>query len=145
MHVTKPPVFLAVVTAGLVFMGSLLASAEPPLVQGAPRTSKGVELLKSQAVDLGAEIAGMDGWQLRLRLLRIAPGGQTRVHSHRNRPAAFYVIEGATTVVYGDGTAERLATGSTGYANRKTVHWHRNNERVPAVLLATDIFRSSGM
>jgi len=145
MQVKKLHISLAVIATGLVFVGDLIASAEMPLVQGTPLTSKGVELLKTQAVDLGQEIPGMAGWQLRLRLLRIAPGGQTQVHSHRGRPAAFYVIEGATTVVYGDGTAERYSAGGTGYANQKTVHWHRNNESVPAVFLTTDIYQSSEM
>lgn len=141
MHIRKPQIVFAVIAAGLVFMGGLVASADMPLVQGAPKTSKGFETLKTQTVDLGPEIPGMEGRQLRLRLLRIAPGGHIKVHSHAKRPAAFYVIEGATTVVYGDGTAKRFAAGSTGYANRKTVHWHRNNEDVPVVFVATDIFQ----
>ena len=81
----------------------------------------------------------MQGRQLRLRLLAIAPGGHIRVHSHRNRPAVFYVIQGATTVVYGDGTARRFAAGEMGFAKRNTVHWHRNHGTQPVVFVAADL------
>lgn len=132
---------VAIMAVGMLFLGALPASSELPLVQGAPATSNGFETLKSQIVDLGPEISAMAGRQLRLRLLRIAPGGHIEVHDHANRPAVFYVIAGATTVIYGDGTARRFSAGSTGYANRRTVHWHKNNEMVPVVIVAADIFQ----
>jgi hypothetical protein len=52
----------------------------------APETSGvGVELLAT--VDLGPEIAGMEGRQLRMRMVTIEPGGVFGpVHDHRGRP-----------------------------------------------------------
>ncbi|TNF91575.1 MAG: cupin domain-containing protein [Gammaproteobacteria bacterium] len=120
-------------------------AADAPLVQGAPANNKGFETIKKQTVDLGSEIPGMESRQLRIRLLTIEPGGHIKVHSHKNRPAAFYVIQGATTIIYGDGTVKRFPAGTMGYANKNTVHWHRNNEKEPAVFVAADIFQSEKM
>lgn len=134
--------------AGIVFSGwlamTLVAPAragEPPVVQGAPLGDEGIEVLGQQAVDLGAELPGMQDRQLRMRLMSIAPGGHTRVHSHRSRPAVFYVLQGATTVVYGDGTARRFTAGEMGSATRNTVHWHRNNGSRPVIFMAVDLFQ----
>ena len=125
----------------LVVSLALSVAADPPIVQGAPTADKGVETVMQEAIDLDGEIPGMGSRQLRMRLITIQPGGHISVHGHRNRPAAFYVIQGATTVMYGDGTVKRFVAGSMGRANRKTVHWHRNNEKQPVVLVASDIFQ----
>lgn len=137
-------------SAGTVILAATTAlgatpcvAADLPVVQGAPTADKGFEAVMQEIVDLGSEIPGMEGRQLRMRLITIQPGGHIRVHSHRNRPAAFYVVQGATTVIYGDGTVKRFAAGSMGHANRKTVHWHRNNENKPVVLVASDVFQRS--
>lgn len=124
-----------------LLLNSVAAFAAAPLVQGAPTASKGFETLGKQVVDLDREIPGMQGRQLRLRLLSIAPGGHIKVHSHKNRPATFYVIQGATTVVYDDGTARRFPAGTMGHANGRTTHWHQNNGKVPAVFVAADVFQ----
>lgn len=107
----------------------------------APTSHKGFKTLTKQVVELGPEIPGMEGRQLRLRLLTIEPGGHLKVHSHKNRPAAFYVIQGTTTVTYGDGTVKRFPVGSMGYADRNTIHCHQDNEEEPVVFVAADIFR----
>ena len=115
------------------------AAVEPP--PGAPTEHKGFETLKKQVVDLGPEIAGMEGRQLRIRLMTIEPGGQIKVHSHKNRPAAFYVIGGETTITYGDGAVKSFPAGSMGYADKNTVHWHQNNGKERLVFLAADVFQ----
>ena len=115
------------------------AAVEPP--PGAPTEHKGLETLKKQVVDLGSEIPGMEGRELRLRLLKIEPGGHIKVHSHKNRPAVFYVIQGETTITYGDGAVKSFPTGSMGFANKDTVHWHQNNGKEPVVFVAGDIFQ----
>ncbi len=65
--------------------------------QMAPQTwGVTVELLAS--VDLGPEIPGMEGRQLRLRMVTIEPGGVFGpVHDHRGRPGTVYVLQGTIT------------------------------------------------
>lgn len=135
-----------IVTAVLSLLLALGSSSsfagDVPIVQGAPTDDKDFKTLMKQAVPLEHEIPGMENRQLRIRLLTIEPGGHIKVHSHKNRPAAFYVIQGATTIIYGDGTVKRFTAGSMGVANKDTVHWHKNNEKVPVVLVAADIFQA---
>lgn len=145
----KTTTFGAIVLAHSMILGMTIASAadttfESAAVQpppGAPTSHKGFEAVKKQVVDLGSEIPGMEGRELRLRLLKIEPDGNIKVHSHKNRPAIFYVIQGETTITYGDGTVKSFPTGSMGFANKDTVHWHTNNGKEPVVFVAADIFQ----
>ena len=77
--------------------------------------------------DLGPEINGMAGRELRMRVLIIEPGGHIGIHDHKDRPAVVYALEGADTVTLGDGTVKVLRPGDTASANKNTVHWHRNS------------------
>ena len=85
----------------------------------------------------------MDGRQLRLRKLVIKPGGYIGIHSHKDRPAVAYILEGATTVTFGDGTEKRFAAGDSIAADRNTTHWHRNDEQVDMVLVTVDVRKVS--
>lgn len=107
--------------------------------QGAPHGNKGFKTVKSEALDLGPEIAGMDGRQLRLRLLTIEPGGYIGIHSHKDRPAVVYFLQGVDTVTFGDGTVKTFKPGDMGSAGRNTTHWHRNDGKEPVVFVAVDI------
>ena len=60
----------------------------------APKDNKGFTASKTTVVDLGPEIEGMAGRQLRLRLLTIEPGGHIGLHSHKDRPAVVYFLTG---------------------------------------------------
>ena len=120
----------------------LWIAASPTAVaeQTPPDSTRGVDILQLQAVDLGPEIEGMQERQLRLRMLTLEPGGHIGLHSHKDRPAVAYVIQGITTVTLGDGTVKRFSAGDSISADRNTSHWHRNDENESAVLLTADIF-----
>lgn len=107
--------------------------------QTGPIGNKGFETTKSQVIDLGPEIAGMEGRQLRLRLLTIEPGGHIGVHSHKDRPAVVYSLQGIATVTSGDGTVKMFKPGDVGAATKDTVHWYRNDGTEPVVFIAVDI------
>ena len=87
--------------------------------QEAPKDNKGFKTAKSEVVELGPEIPGMEGRQLRLRLLTIEPGGHIGVHSHKDRPAVVYFLQGTDTVIFGDGSVKTFKPGDTGSA------WHQ--------------------
>lgn len=62
--------------------------------QVAPET-KGVAVKLLATVDLGPEIEGMTGRQLRMRLVTIDPGGVFGpIHSHKDRPGTVYILQG---------------------------------------------------
>ena len=78
--------------------------------QVAPETSGvAVELLAT--VDLAGEIEGMEGRQLRMRMVTIEPGGVFGpIHDHVGRPGTVYVLQGTITD-HRDGVATDYGPG----------------------------------
>ena len=64
--------------------------------EDAPKDNKGYTASKTTVVDLGPEFEAMAGRELRLRLLTIEPGGHIGMHSHKDRPAVVYFVQGTT-------------------------------------------------
>src|SRR6266496_853461 len=65
--------------------------------QVAPET-KGVTVKLLATVDLGPEIEGMAGRQLRMRMVTIEPGGVFGpIHDHKDRPGMVYILQGTIT------------------------------------------------
>ncbi|MEG5563391.1 cupin [Enterobacter ludwigii] len=63
----------------------------------APET-QGVTVELLSVVDLGPEIAGMAGRQLRMRRVTLAPGAVFGpVHNHIDRPGTVFILEGTIT------------------------------------------------
>jgi quercetin dioxygenase-like cupin family protein len=108
--------------------------------QAAPKDNKGFKTTKTVTVDLGPEIEGMQGRQLRMRMLIIEPGGHIGIHNHKDRPAVVYFLKGTDIVTFGDGTEKRFNPGDMSTATKDTIHWHRNDGNEPVVLIAADIF-----
>jgi quercetin dioxygenase-like cupin family protein len=111
--------------------------------EDAPKDNKGLTVGKAAVVDLGPEIAGLDGWQLRQRLFTIEPGGHIGIHNHKDRPAVAYFIQGTVVVTRDDGTSQTFHAGDTTTETKDATHWHRNVGTDAAVLVATDIFKST--
>ena len=111
--------------------------------QTPPKDNKGFKATVKQVVDLGPEIDGMQGRQLRMRLLTIEPGGYIGIHSHKDRPAVVYFLQGTDTVTLEDGTVKVFRPGDTSSADKDTTHWHRNDGKEPVVLVAVDVFHNA--
>src|SRR5580765_2894743 len=89
----------------------------------APET-RGVTVKLLAAVDLGPEIEGMAGCQLRMRMFTIEPGGVLgTIPDHRN------------------GVAKEYGPGVGWPEDKNTTHWLENRGSVPAVEISVDIFR----
>jgi hypothetical protein len=65
--------------------------------QSAAPKDKGFTASKTTTADLGPEIEGMKGRQLRLCVLTIEPGGHIGLHSHN-------LVQGTDTVILENGT-----------------------------------------
>ncbi len=128
----------------LIIVASLLAFALTTGLraaqQPAPTENKGITITPLSAVDLGPEISGMQGRQLRLRMLTIEPGGVLGVHSHKDRPGAAYVLKGTIIEHRGD-VAKEYGAGQTWAEDGNVIHWLENKGISPAVLIVTDIFK----
>lgn len=108
--------------------------------QAAPET-KGITVKLLGTVDLGAEIDGMAGRQLRMRMVTIEPGGVFGpLHDHIDRPGMVYILQGTITD-HRDGVTTEYGPGLGWPEDRNTLHWLENRGTIPAVEISVDIVR----
>jgi quercetin dioxygenase-like cupin family protein len=108
--------------------------------QVAPET-KGVTAKLLATVDLGPEIEGMEGRQLRMRMFTFAPGAVFGpVHDHKGRPGTVYILQGTITD-HRDGASTDYEPGVGWPEDRNTTHWLENRGTIPAVEISVDIVR----
>jgi len=108
--------------------------------QTAPET-KGVTVKLLAALDLGPEIEGMAGRQLRMRMVTIEPGGVFGpVHDHKDRPGMVYVLQGTITD-HRNGVDTEYGPGLGWREDKDTMHWLENRGTTPAVEVSVDIVR----
>jgi quercetin dioxygenase-like cupin family protein len=103
--------------------------------------TRGVTTELLSLVDLGPEIEGMEGWQLRMRMITIEPGGVFGpVHDHRGRPGTVYVLQGTVTD-HRQGVATEYGPGVGWPEDHTTLHWLENRGTVRAVEISVDVVR----
>ena len=108
--------------------------------QVAPDT-RGVAVDVLTTVDLADEIEGMDGRQLRMRMVTIEPGGVFGpIHNHEGRPGTVYILQGTITD-HRNGVATDYGPGVGWPEDRNTNHWLENRGTIPAVEISVDIVR----
>ena len=106
----------------------------------APET-KGVAVKLLATLDLGPEIEGMAGRQLRMRMVTIEPGGVFGpVHDHKDRPGMVYILQG-TIIDHRSGVAKDYGPGVGWPEDKGTTHWLENRGTTPAVEISVDIVR----
>ena len=120
----------------VLIVGSRSANGQ----QAAPTETKGVTPKLLAAVDLGPEIEGMGGRQLRMRTVTVEPGGVFEIHSHKDRPGTVYILQGKITEHRGN-VAKEYSTGAFWSEAKNTMHWLENKGTTPAVFIAVDIFK----
>jgi quercetin dioxygenase-like cupin family protein len=140
---------LAVSAFGLIAASSVVFAGECPAGKtiasgggGTPATMpKGVTDTVLAAVDLAAEPVDIPDRSLRLRRLVIAPGGIVPWHSHDNRPAIIYVIQGTVTE-YASTCAVPIVhrAGEVAPEMHATSHWWKNTGKTAVILLSADLF-----
>jgi quercetin dioxygenase-like cupin family protein len=106
--------------------------------QVAPKT-KGVSVKLLASVDLGPEIEGMAGRQLRMRMVTIDPGGVFGpIHDHKDRPGIVYILQGSITD-HRNGVETDYGPGVGWPEDRNTLHWLENRGTIQAVEISVDI------
>ena len=107
----------------------------------APPPAHGVSVELLGQVELGAEIPGMEGRLLRMRMVTIEPGGVFGpLHDHFDRPGLVFVLQGTITD-HRDGGSRDYGPGPGWPEDRHTVHWLENTGTEPAVEISVDIIR----
>lgn len=128
---------LLLLTAGVIGYCVSIAVAED-----APKTHKGYTTPKTVTINLGPEIPSMEGWSLRLRMLKIEAGGHIGLHSHKDRPAVVYFAQGTDVVTNGDGSSKTFHLGDSTAEGVKTVHWHRNTGNDDVIIYTADLVKA---
>lgn len=93
-----------------------------------------------QSIELGKELPGMKGRQLRLRRVTIAPGGAIPPHSHADRPAIAYILQGRVREHRSDRSAPvEYGAGAAIPENAAVHHWIENIGDEPVIGIVVDI------
>lgn len=93
-----------------------------------------------QVIDLGKEIPGLDGRQLRMRRLTLKPGGAIPPHSHTDRPAVVYVLQGRVREHRSDlDKPIEYGEGDSMTENAAIHHWIENIGDTPLVGIVIDV------
>lgn len=110
--------------------------------KAAPETN-GVTVQPLTVIDLGPEIEGMEGRQLRMRMVTIEPGGVFGpIHNHIDRPGTVYILQGTITD-HRNGVAKDYGPGVGWPEDRNTTHWLENRGATTAVEISVDIVKQS--
>jgi len=138
--------------AGIV-AGAMFAVLNPASAGECPADKRGTDVTKMDmtpakgvtdtvlaAIELANEPAKIPERQLRLRKLVIQPGGVVPWHSHGDRPAIIYIIEGEI-VEYASNCAVPIVhkAGDVAREIHTTSHWWKNTGDKTVVLLSADI------
>jgi quercetin dioxygenase-like cupin family protein len=142
-------VMAAVVAGGIGLAGPAFAGACPEdklrpdgsgeMMNATP--AKDVSDVVLTQVDLAREPAAVKDRLLRLRRLEIKPGGVVPWHSHGNRPAIIYIVQG-DIVEYSSSCAVPIVhhAGEAATETHVTQHWWKNTGKDTVVLLSADLF-----
>ncbi len=108
-----------------------------------PRKPVGISAVTLGAADLTGELEGLDARQLRARLWTMEPDGIVPVHTHVDRPAYVYVLEGEVTEHRSDDDKPHVyKAGDLSIEAGGVVHWWKNTGGTPVKLLAIDILNT---
>src|SRR5262249_58819530 len=91
--------------------------------QSPPTENKGFEAKIESTVDLAPDFPG---YQLRLRTISFEPGGVAAFHSHKQRPAFAYILQGTLTELRQGGYEKMVGPGAVITQSRDDEHWAGN-------------------
>jgi quercetin dioxygenase-like cupin family protein len=89
-------------------------------------------------VDLAPD---MPGYQLRLRHVVFEPGGVIGMHSHQERPAFSYLLEGTLTVGREGGDVREYKPGDVITESRDITRWGENRGTSQVVIVSVDLIK----
>ena len=124
---------VALLSLGVGFgLGSAVGQQSPP------SDNKGLDAKVESTIDLAPDFPG---YQLRLRTITFEPGGVAGFHSHKDRPAFAYVLQGTLTELRQGGYEKRVSPGEVITESRDVQHWAENRSGAKVVLVGVDIVK----
>ena len=140
-------------TLGAVVAVATIVAANAALAGQCPADKRGVDVTKPSTVaakdvtdkvlasiDLSKEKVALADHQLRIRKLEIKPGGIVPWHSHGDRPALIYIVQGEI-YEYASNCAVPILhkAGDVATETSATAHWWKNTGNETVVLLSADV------
>ena len=124
---------VGIVALGVGFeLGSAVGQQSPPM------DNKGLDAKVESTIDLAPD---MPGYQLRLRTITFEPGGIAGFHSHKQRPAFAYVMQGSLTELRQGGYEKTVGPGGVITESRDVEHWAENRGSSKVVLIGVDVVK----
>jgi len=124
---------IALLSLGVGFgLGSAVGQQSPPA------DNKGLDAKVESTIDLAPDFPG---YQLRLRTITFEPGGVAGFHSHKDRPAFAYVLQGTLTELRQGGYEKRVNPGEVITESRDVQHWAENRSGAKVVVVGVDIVK----
>src|SRR2546429_6228145 len=121
---------VGVLALGVGFeLGSAVGQQSPPM------DNKGLDAKVESTIDLAPD---MPGYQLRIRTITFEPGGVAGFHSHKQRPAFAYILQGSLTELRQGGYSKTLGPGGIITESRDVEHWAENRGGAKAGLVGVD-------
>jgi quercetin dioxygenase-like cupin family protein len=149
----KGPLGRSLILLGVVLGSSLVASAafagECPADQKKPNATApvdykavGVTDTVIAMIDVEKEPANIKDRKFRMRKLTIEPGGIVPWHSHGDRPAIIYIIDGEINE-YASNCAVPIVhkAGDVVAETSEVSHWWKNTGNKTVVLLSADLLK----
>ena len=121
---------------GILSTGLIIGFAHGQTSRQPPSEHEGVSVvllgtLKESSLKIQL---GLDGYQMQLREVTVAPGGAIKEHSHATRPGLVQTISGSWIEVRNGKEVEFSASKKEALVeDEDTVHWLYNDGDVPAV------------
>ena len=96
----------------------------------------------ADALDLSKEPLALQGRLFRLRQLEMKPGGIVPWHSHADRPALIYIVQGTVTEYASVCKVPIVHRAGDVSVDAGRSHWWKNTGKKKAVLISADIFHA---
>jgi quercetin dioxygenase-like cupin family protein len=91
------------------------------------------------SIDLSKEMLAAQDRLFRMRRLEIKPGGVVPWHSHADRPALIYVVQGTVTEYASICTVPIVHKAGDVSVDSGRSHWWKNTGKKTAILISADI------
>jgi quercetin dioxygenase-like cupin family protein len=95
------------------------------------------------SIDLGKQMVAANDHQFRMRRLVIQPGGVVPWHSHADRPALIYIVQGEIFEYASDCAVPILHKAGEVARDADVSHWWKNTSKHAVVLISADILHDS--
>ena len=152
MFPTRNKLFCSLLLAGMIAGSSFITlsaqAGECPADQKKPDATKPVDLKPVGVTDTVIAMIDVDQQQgikdrkFRMRKLVVEPGGVVPWHSHGERPAIIYIIEGEIDEYASNCAVPIVHKAGDVVAETKDVsHWWKNVGDKKAVLLSADLLK----